>query len=376
MGLETMVKRVLFLTPFRPGKFAGGHNYTRLLLQRLAEKDFHIDLLYYKYNSDPLYDNPDKSRIKVLKVCKISLLSKLFNALNIPFFHPIFTVRFSWLNLFFLKRITKKNHYDIIYLDHPQMYLYGYFFKQPKILMAHDVMAQRYERSSSNLVQKIVKAGEKFFMGMNDCTIFSFSSKDADLIRKYYGLDSKVTNFFIDDKIQDLPKPELKDYFVFFGKWDRDDNLDGLKWFFSDVYQKINNPVKIYIIGVALPEDFQNKLRNYPNVEYLGFVDNPYGIIANAKAMFAPLFSGAGVKVKVVESLACGTPVIGNKISFEGIDEDYREFMISATTPEDYVQAIENLDFCLERRILFREKFLKKYNSQSVVNYLEGISNV
>lgn len=366
--------KILFLTAFLPSKIAGGHNYTRLLLKKLAESGHEIDLLYCKYQTDPYYNNPDPSHIKILKVCKISTVVKLLNAIKIPFFHPIFTIRFSWRILFFLKRKDQKEHYDLVYLDHPQMYLYGKFFRQKKILMAHDVMAQRYERGSSKRIARIVKFGEKFFFNTSQSFIFSFSNKDRNIIRNLYGIDSYVTNFFIDEKIQQLGRPELGDYFVFFGKWDRNDNLDGMKWFFSNVYGKMAPDTKIYVIGVALPNDYQREIEKFQNVKYLGFVDNPYEMIANAKAMIAPLFSGAGVKVKVVESLACGTPVIGNEISFEGISDEYHQFMISANTIEDYVEQISKLDFDLEERVSFRENFLHKYNSQSIMSFLEGIS--
>ena len=367
-----MVKKILFLTPFRPGKIAGGHNYTRQLLKKLAEKGFEIDLLYFKYDVDPLYENPNTNQIHVVKVCKISTIAKLLNAIKVPFFHPIFTVRFSFRNLLYLKKLNREKQYDLVYLDHPQMYLYGFFFKQPKILMAHDVMAQRYERSSSILIQKIIKAGEKFFFSMKNSKIFSFSDKDYNIIKQYYNLDSKVTNFFIDDKIQQLPAPQLEDYYVFFGKWDRNDNLDGLKWFFSEVFPKMQPSTRVYIIGIALPEEYQQELKNYPKVKYLGFIDNPYVIISNAKAMFAPLFSGAGVKVKVVESLACGTPVIGNEISFEGISNKYHSFMIRANTADEYINSVSTMNFSLESRMSFRQDFLRNYNSQSIINFIEG----
>lgn len=366
--------RILFLTPFLPSEIAGGHNYTRLLLKNLAECGHKIDLLYCKYPEDSYYANPNPSNIKVLKVCKISSVIKFINAIKFPFFHPVFTIRFSWKILFLLKKLDKKEHYDLIYLDHPQMYLYGLFFSQKKILMAHDVMAQRYERGASKAIAQIVKLGEKIFFGMRNCSIFSFSNKDQYLIKKIYGIESYVTDFFIDEKIQQLSSPVLDDYFVFFGKWDRNDNLDGLKWFFTNVYEKMDANTHIYIIGVALPKEFQTVLTKYKNVRYLGFVDNPYTLIANAKAMFAPLFSGAGVKVKVVESLACGTPVIGNDISFEGISEEFRNFMISASSPKEYLVAISNLNRSLTERVSFRSRFLKRYNSQSILGFLKKVS--
>ena len=366
--------KILFLTPFLPSKIAGGHNYTRLLLKQLADCGYEIDLLYCKYQKDPYYENPDENHIKVIRVCKISSLIKLFNAIKIPFFYPIFTIRFSLRNLFFLIKKNKEKHYDLIYLDHPQMYLYGKFFKQSKILMAHDVMAQRYERMS-RMLSKVVMFGEKYFLRMPNSTVFSFSIKDQILIKNLYGIESKVTNFFIDSRILQIGKPVVDDYYVFFGKWDRNDNLDGMKWFFANVYPLLGKDVNIKIIGVALPLEYQQSLKNFPKVEYLGFVDNPYEIIANAKAMLAPLFSGAGVKVKVIESLACGTPVVGSDIAFEGISREWNDFMILADDPCIFADAMRNERISISERILFRKKFLEKYNSQSVIRYFEGMTN-
>ena len=60
----------------------------------------------------------------------------------------------------------------------------------------------------------------------------------------------------------------------------------------------------------------------------LGFVDNPYKIMSESLGLIAPLFHGAGIKVKVIESLACGTPVIGTEVAFEGIDFIENKYLI------------------------------------------------
>ena len=108
------------------------------------------------------------------------------------------------------------------------------------------------------------------------------------------------------------------------------------------------------------------------NIEYLGFVDNPYPIIANAKALISPLFTGAGVKVKVIDALACGTPVIGTDISFEGIDEDFSSFMLLANTPEEFVHKIKTVDITLEDKLNFRKKFISCYSNKSVIRYINS----
>lgn len=366
------MKKILFLTPFVPSNRAGGENFTKLLLEQLSQNN-KIDLLYYRYADDPKYVCPNENVTVVQEIVNSSFV-KLKNFLLHPFYHPIFSIRFNRSILNFLRELVAKNEYDLLYLDHSQMALYGkYFPKIKKILMSHDVMAQRFLRKGNPIVRKLILKGEGSLMNMPNATVFSFSDKDNDIIKNVYGIDGRVTNFFLDkDVIAATPK-KIEKNLVFFGKWKRPDNFDGLKWFFDNVYGNLSADYTIKIVGKWLPEDFENQLKNYSNVEYLGFVDNPYEMIADSYAVLSPLFSGAGVKVKVVESLACGTPVIGNEIAFEGISKQFEEFMIYASSADDYVHCIEKLNDNLEERQRFKEKFIRNYRKQSISSFIEEL---
>jgi glycosyltransferase involved in cell wall biosynthesis len=366
------MKKILFLTPFVPSKRAGGENYTRQLLEQLSQKN-QIDLVYFLYGNDPLYQKPNDN-IRIVNIIFNSLFLKIKHVLLHPFTHPIFSVRFSWRVLKELKELIAKNHYDVLYLDHTQMFMYGKYFPEiSKVLMSHDVMAQRFGRSGNWLSRKMILCEEGKLMNMPKSTVFSFSEKDCKIIKDAYDIDTQVTNFFLDEAIKKAIPQKIEKRLVFFGKWNRADNFDGLKWFFDNVFNKIDSDFQIAIIGKWLPEDFQNKIATYSNVVYLGFVDNPYTIIANSWATLSPLFSGAGVKVKVIESLACGTPVIGNDISFEGISSQYKEFMINTQNADDFTNNINKLSISIQDRIKFKKMFLDNYQKCSITDFIEQI---
>ena len=366
------MKNVLFLTPFVPSNRAGGENYTRLLLEHLSANN-RIDLLYYRYADDPIYECPNEN-VRVIKEIVNSTYVKIKNFLAYPKMHPIFSIRFNRNILAFLKKIVEKNRYDVLFLDHTQMALYGKFFPSvKKILMSHDVMSQRFSRKGGFVSKKLILGGEGELMRMPNTTVFTFSEKDRQIIHHYYGLDSKVTNFFLDQSIIEACPENVANRIVFFGKWKRSDNFDGLLWFFDHCYEKLSKDVTISIIGKWLPEEFESRIKKMKNVEYLGFVENPYPLIANSIATISPIFSGAGVKVKVVESLACGTPIIGNDIAFEGISEDFDDFMVRVSSPEEYIKAVANLDISIEKRKAFKAKFIDLYQSLSICNYIDEL---
>ena len=362
------MKRILFLTPYTPSRRAGGENYTRQLLEHLSEKN-KVDLIYFRYSDDPKYEIPNDN-VNVLRIIENSKFLKLKNSIAYPLFHPIFTVRFCRSLLSYVKGIINK--YDILYLDHSQMFIYGKYFPSiSKILFSHDVMVQRYQRDKQLYGRKWVEYSERTLMRMPNSKVFTFSTKDCAIIKAQYGIDSLWTNFFIDTTVLESQITKIENKIVFFGKWKRADNFDGLKWFFDNIYDKINQSISIDIIGNNLPNDFQNRITSLPNVTYFGFVENPYDIISNSLATIAPLFTGAGVKVKVVESLACGTPVIGTSIAFEGISTEYDSFMFLANTSSEFIDKINRIDISGTERIKFKEKFKETYLKSPILDYIQ-----
>ena len=362
------MKRILFLTPFAPSNKAGGEKFTRLLLENLS-KDFQIDLIYYRYQDDDPYQCPNEN-IRVVREMVNSTVVKLKNWLCYPIIHPIFAIRFDRDVLSLLKKLIAENFYDFLYLDHSQMALYGKFFPNiRKILMSHDVMVQRFSRSGNWINKKLIVNGERKMMTLPNTIIFSFSEKDRKIIMDTYGIESNVTNFFLDESLVRALPEKLEKRIVFFGKWKRPDNFDGLLWFFKNIYNRMNKDIQIVIIGKWLPESFQAEIEGYDNVEYLGFVEDPYPLIANSIATISPLFSGAGVKVKVVESLACGTPVIGTEIAFEGLPRKYSKMMLLANDVESYIKSME-VEIPVEERRRIKQNFISDYTSETIPQYL------
>lgn len=145
--------------------------------------------------------------------------------------------------------------------------------------------------------------------------------------------------------------------------------MDGVVWFFDNVGPLINFNTTIKNIGRAFPKDF--KINNpHINLEIMEFVDGPSQIIPNSTALLTPLFAGAGTKVKVVETLACGVPAIGNEIAFEGLPYDFTDSMILCHEPEESLKAMRNVKFTIEERLELKRKFISSYQSGSIKDYI------
>lgn len=88
-----MMEKILFITAYVPHKAAAGEKNTMIMLNDLAES-YDVDLVYFKYDYDKPY-LPERSNVKVLKVFKNSKSIKIWGILNLPFLHPVYSIRFS-----------------------------------------------------------------------------------------------------------------------------------------------------------------------------------------------------------------------------------------------------------------------------------------
>jgi len=367
-------KKILFITAYVPHKAAAGEKNTMIMLDDLGSL-YDVDVIYYRYKREVKYI-PTSPNVHIVQECRNSTLRKIWGILNFPFIHPIYSIRFSWLEVFFLKRLISKKKYNIVMLNHSNVFLFGKFISSriPKVLFAHDVIAQRVTRSSSVFLQKICVWSEKYSLNMPNVHIFSFSPKDCNLIRNVYHKEAKVCLDYIDNAIIDKEITEIESYFMFFGDWYRSENYEGCLWFFENVAPLIHQPTTFKIVGRMFPKDKLVNKNPLVKVEILGFVDDPYEMLTKATALITPLFQGAGIKVKVIESLACGVPVIGTEIAFEGLPQQFSNFMRLCEKPHQYIEQMKKVsDISIENRKQTKRDFVKFYQQENIKDYTEKI---
>lgn len=361
------MKKILFITAFPPNNQTAGQNYTKKLIEKLAKGEYKVDIICFSYKNHETYDFGNKD-IKYIKIVKNSSIIKIMNSIKIFLVFSFFSTRFSFK---VLKYIHEHNEeYEFIYLDFSQTFLYGLFIpKTKKYLMAHDIIIQKYKRSSKNFLLNFwVKYSEKLVLSQKNAKILCFSNKDLNLIKEEYKLYGEKIDFFIDEQIKGEKIHAVEDYFCFYGAWGRKENLEGLEWFEKRVIERLD--FKIKIIGGGIKEDYKGILCR-KGFEILGFVENPYEILLKSKGLIAPLFNGAGVKVKVIEALSCGTPIIGTEVALEGIEIESK-FIKEITTFEEIIQTLLELKkITINDKIELQSLFFKEYGRNTFLNVIK-----
>jgi len=147
----------------------------------------------------------------------------------------------------------------------------------------------------------------------------------------YRELPSRVSGF------------ESRNGIGFVGGFKHVPNIDAIKYFLKEMWPLVRDKAPnatFSIAGSDLPEDIANTLPE--GVSYIGHVEDLTEWLNGLKMTVAPLRYGAGAKGKVASSISHGVPVVGTKISFEGMGL-VDDAVIATEDPADFASAIVHL---------------------------------
>ena len=103
---NSIVKKILFITPFSLSSNHAGVVYSRQLLSELS-KHCDIDLICFCYKDNKKYK--ESKNIRILKDFKISKVSKLLSFFSIFWIFPLFSARFSWKKCKWMQSLIDNN---------------------------------------------------------------------------------------------------------------------------------------------------------------------------------------------------------------------------------------------------------------------------
>ncbi|MFI5222314.1 MAG: glycosyltransferase family 4 protein [Bacteroidia bacterium] len=152
-------------------------------------------------------------------------------------------------------------------------------------------------------------------------------------------------------------------------------NQQAILWFIKNVWNKISekNPdLKFYIAGRGMPDSFL-KL-NEKNIVVSGEVEDALKFIQSKNVMIVPLFSGSGIRIKILEAMALGKPVISTSLGVQGIEGMDGKHFIIADNEKEFMEAIEklssNTEFAKELGANARRLIEEKYENKKIIERL------
>jgi polysaccharide biosynthesis protein PslH len=154
----------------------------------------------------------------------------------------------------------------------------------------------------------------------------------------YYSTALSRTSNHGDDDISDRRS------ILFVGSMDYHANINGVEWFTREVWPSISarNPALDFVIAGRNPGPGIRDLAS-GRVRVTGTVDDVRPLYGSAAAVVVPLHVGSGTRLKILEAMAAGVPVISTALGAEGIDCRHDVDLLIADTAEEMTASIERI---------------------------------
>lgn len=97
--------------------------------------------------------------------------------------------------------------------------------------------------------------------------------------------------------------------------------------------------VKLYVVGQHAPKNLVNLANLNPNILFTGYVRDVKEYLYSCTAFICPLRIAGGTRLKILEAMAAGIPVVSTSIGAEGLNITPNENILIADTPEEFAEA-------------------------------------
>jgi polysaccharide biosynthesis protein PslH len=305
------------------------------------------------------------------------------------------TTRFQVLNFLAWKRIIreiKKEQITHLILEHCYYGLLGIQvkkqFQKLLIVHSHNIEYMRFRKMGKPwwpflywLEKKTHRAADLSLFKTQADIDFAVSHFNIDPVKCLlvpFGLENKK---FPDDKersdarVHICTKHQISPQtriLLFMGTLDYEPNAEAVRKIVRQIIPGIRRitaePFMIIVCGRLVDRAYFDLLKLYDdNYLYAGFVDDisPYFLAAN---MFInPVTTGGGIKVKLIEALSYGIPVITSENGATGVDMNTTGSQMVITKNNDIESFCKNIVNNWDRPASIPADFLEKYQWEKIV---------
>jgi glycosyltransferase involved in cell wall biosynthesis len=147
-------------------------------------------------------------------------------------------------------------------------------------------------------------------------------------------------------------KSDIKNI-LFCGTLDYSPNTEGVLWFYEKIFPLVKERIpgiEFTVIGKMHVDGPYELLKKDESVHFIGPVDDVTDYYRQSSLMVVPLLKGSGTRLKILEAMSMGNPVVSTSVGAEGLKATPGKHFMLADSEETFANAIV---FLLQQPQLF-----------------------
>lgn len=262
-----------------------------------------------------------------------------------------------------LKEILTKEHFDIVNYENLECFSWlrefvvRYSPSSLHLYDAHNVDSVLWEKQAeiSKLKSHLsyAKGAREQEAKLYKSTDICFCCSEVDK-KKFLDLNNGKGNFVVipngvntDERKFDMRQDKFKiQNILFCGTLDYGPNIEGVLWFYTKVFPLVKEKlpeIKLTIIGKINTPFPVSTINSDPNVDFIGYVRDVVPYYLNNSVSIVPLLGGSGTRLKILEAMSMGNPVVSTQIGAEGLEVVHKRDLWIADTEVEFAGAIIEL---------------------------------
>ncbi|SIS51201.1 Glycosyltransferase involved in cell wall bisynthesis [Kaistella chaponensis] len=256
----------------------------------------------------------------------LNIIPKLLKGTSIDITNPILRNK--------VKNFINKEKYDIIIISYASWaQVIDGISKGPYLIIdTHDFITAQ-SRKKTDKIGKLFQNEIQILRKFDE--IWTYSVEEEYIFEQF--TDKKVTLIPVSFPLNFNKEKRTATYDVIYVASKNPHNIAGINWFLKEVLPFLRD-VKIHIIGRICSE-----IGDYENVVKYGMVDDLDDFYRNSRVAICPMLSGTGIKIKVIEALSYGIPVVTNRRGVDGLVNKKENGCLVSDDPKIFAEDINRL---------------------------------
>jgi glycosyltransferase involved in cell wall biosynthesis len=255
-----------------------------------------------------------------------------------------------------IDRLCTLQYFDLVHADQLNMAQYAKRITDAfKLLDEHNALWLLYKRLWKTMPMgprkwllgrdwRLLKRYESRICREFDA-VLAVSEEDKGALEEAVGhqIDMTIIPIAIDTDEVTVIERKAGPYILHVGTMYWPPNIDAVKWFIKHVYpivRKHRSDVQFDVVGAHPPTDLITLNNNGFGVNVTGYVADPRPYEQRAAVMVVPLLAGGGMRVKILNALAAGIPIVSTTLGYEGIDAKAGRDILVGDTPEEFAAQV------------------------------------